>query len=161
MTQTHWKTRAFYVLIFLCAAEMGQYILDVVSKTYQIFPGNFSNLFQFSYNSKKQHQKWNKHPRVLLSQWRWRKKEGKKRRDRNQPLGSRATKRGSVICIRQDDYEPADALKEDRVSKGASAADRVLGRDLLSAGRHSHKNRSLLLKSEHGAEFPIVPFVCA
>lgn len=56
-----------------------------------------------------------------------------------------------MISIRQDDYEPADALKEDRVSKGASAADRVCGRDLLSAGRQRHTNRSLLLNSEHEA----------
>lgn len=33
-------------------------------------------------------------------------REGKKRRDSNQPLSSRATKQGLVICIRQDDYEP-------------------------------------------------------
>lgn len=72
------------------------------------------------------------------------KKEGKRRRDSNQPLSSRATEQGLVIRIRRDDYELADALKEDRVSKGASAADRVFGRDLLSAGRY--KNRSLLLK---------------
>lgn len=63
------------------------------------------------------------------------KKEGKKRRDSNQPLGSLAKKQGWVICIRQDDYEPADALREDRVSKGASAADRVFGGELLGAGR--------------------------